>query len=190
MNVECQTIRVPTGVQDYRPALHGGIAAIEARRPDRARRPGCRPPRARGTHRPGIHGRTKEELGHEQLGDHEAASRRRPAHLRLLRTDPRHGHRYADRSGARRLGRGRPRSRRSRTTRSVWRGVSTRAIDDLMARAMAAGATAAKVCGAGGGGCLFCYGPPGARSAIADALARGGARLLEFRIEMEGLRFE
>ena len=29
MNVECQTIRVPTGVQDYRPALYGGIAAIE-----------------------------------------------------------------------------------------------------------------------------------------------------------------
>src|SRR4051812_45175982 len=29
MNVECQTIHVPTGVQDYRPALYGGIAAIE-----------------------------------------------------------------------------------------------------------------------------------------------------------------
>src|SRR3989442_11807775 len=29
MNVECQTIRVPTGVQDYRPALFGGVAAIE-----------------------------------------------------------------------------------------------------------------------------------------------------------------
>ena len=29
MNVECQTIKVPTGVQDYRPALYGGIAAIE-----------------------------------------------------------------------------------------------------------------------------------------------------------------
>ena len=32
MNVECQTIRVPTGVQDYRPALYGGIAAIELAR--------------------------------------------------------------------------------------------------------------------------------------------------------------
>ena len=29
MNVECQTIKVPTGVQDYRPALFGGIAAVE-----------------------------------------------------------------------------------------------------------------------------------------------------------------
>src|SRR4029453_16425577 len=31
MNIECQTIRVPTGVQDYRPAIYGGIAAIEPR---------------------------------------------------------------------------------------------------------------------------------------------------------------
>src|SRR5947208_15082786 len=29
MNVECQTIRVPTGVQDYRPALYGGVPAID-----------------------------------------------------------------------------------------------------------------------------------------------------------------
>ena len=28
-NVEAQVIGVPTGLQDYRPALHGGVAAIE-----------------------------------------------------------------------------------------------------------------------------------------------------------------
>src|SRR5206468_12758411 len=67
-------------------------------------------------------------------------------------------------------------------------GVTTPEIDDLIARAQAAGATAAKVCGAGGGGCLFCHGPPSARDAIAGALANGGARLLEYRIEAEGLR--
>ena len=66
--------------------------------------------------------------------------------------------------------------------------MTTATIDDLIARAMAAGATAAKVCGAGGGGCLFCYGPPAARPAIAAALCAGGARLLEYRIETEGLR--
>src|SRR5204863_2988525 len=65
-------------------------------------------------------------------------------------------------------------------------GVTTAVIDDLIARARAAGATAAKVCGAGGGGCLFCYGPPKARQSIADALAGGGARILDYRIETEG----
>jgi D-glycero-alpha-D-manno-heptose-7-phosphate kinase len=53
---------------------------------------------------------------------------------------------------------------------------------------MKAGATAAKVCGAGGGGCLFCYGPPESRASVAAALSSGGARLLEYRIETEGLR--
>ena len=56
MNVECQTIHVPTGVQDYRPALYGGIAAIELRcrrhRSCRARR---RPARSRTTHRRRLH---------------------------------------------------------------------------------------------------------------------------------------
>jgi D-glycero-alpha-D-manno-heptose-7-phosphate kinase len=67
-------------------------------------------------------------------------------------------------------------------------GVSTPAIDDLIARAMAAGATAAKVCGAGGGGCLFCYGPPAARDRIAAALTQGGARVLDYHVETDGLR--
>ena len=66
-------------------------------------------------------------------------------------------------------------------------GVSTAIIDDLIARAAAAGAVAAKVCGAGGGGCLFCFGPPERREAIREALAQGGARLLDFRIDRQGL---
>jgi D-glycero-alpha-D-manno-heptose-7-phosphate kinase len=66
--------------------------------------------------------------------------------------------------------------------------VTTPAIETLIARATGAGAVAAKVCGAGGGGCLFCYGPPSARSAIAEALTQGGARVLDYRIESEGLR--
>ncbi len=66
-------------------------------------------------------------------------------------------------------------------------GVTTPAIDDLIARAAAAGATAAKVCGAGGGGCMFCYGPPGKRADIAAALAGGGARALDYTFERHGL---
>src|SRR5204862_4706028 len=67
-------------------------------------------------------------------------------------------------------------------------GVTTPIIDELTARAAAAGATAAKVCGAGGGGWLFCYGPPEAKGAIGAALAAGSARVLDYRIETEGLR--
>jgi D-glycero-alpha-D-manno-heptose-7-phosphate kinase len=66
-------------------------------------------------------------------------------------------------------------------------GVTTPQIDALIARARAAGATAAKVCGAGGGGCLFCVGPPEHAEAIRGALAGGGARLLDYELERDGL---
>ena len=181
MNVEAQTIAVPTGLQDYRPALYGGMAALELECRRRAPRPARgRFPRAREPDRPLLHGRTAE-LGHQQLGNHEEAHRRRPARLRLLRAHPRHRGNDA-----------RVRSRRGdwdgvgvaiaeewENRKRLAPGVTTPAIDGLIARAMAAGATAAKVCGAGGGGCLFCYGPPDARAAIATALAAGGARLLD-----------
>jgi len=66
-------------------------------------------------------------------------------------------------------------------------GVTTPAIDALIARAGAAGSRAAKVCGAGGGGCLFCFADPPAVPAVKKALADGGARVLEYRIETQGL---
>ena len=66
-------------------------------------------------------------------------------------------------------------------------GVTTPAIDSLIARAMASGAKAAKVCGAGGGGCLFCIVAPDDAAAVRETLADGGARILDFRVETTGL---
>ena len=66
-------------------------------------------------------------------------------------------------------------------------GVTTPVIEDLIARARAAGAAAAKVCGAGGGGCLFCFGPPARQADIRAALEAGGARVLDYRFERQGL---
>ena len=66
-------------------------------------------------------------------------------------------------------------------------GVSTPVIDELVARAKQAGAIGAKVCGAGGGGCLFCFGPPDRREAIRAALTQAGARLLHITNDRHGL---
>lgn len=189
MNVECQTIRVPTGVQDYRPALYGGIAAIELGVTGIARKAidvdpadleqrivlaytGA--PRNSGTNNWAITKRHTDGDQHifdcfERIRDTAVAMR-----AALERGDwDEVGRQIAIEWDNR---------------KRLAPGVTTPAIDDLIARATAAGSTAAKVCGAGGGGCLFCYGPPHARAAIADALAAGGARLLDYRIETEGLR--
>lgn len=189
MNVECQTIRVPTGVQDYRPALYGGIAAIQLDVDGIHRvRIDVDPwdleqrivlaytglPRQSGTNNWEI---TKRHLDgdrgvfdcFERIRDTAAAM-----HVALGEGDWEEV--------------GRQIAVEWENRKQLAPGVTTAEIDDLIRRATAAGATAAKVCGAGGGGCLFCYGPPSARPSIASALARGGAHVLDFRVEMEGLR--
>ena len=190
MNVECQTIRVPTGVQDYRPALYGGVAAIELRvdgvgrvaldvdpreLEQRIVLAYTGAPRSSGTNNWAIIKRHIDGDRHvfdcfERIRDTATAMR-----AALQRGDWDEVGRHIAKEWENR--------------KQLAPGVTTPAIDDLIARASAAGATAAKVCGAGGGGCLFCYGPPQAHSAIAAALADGGARLLDYRIESEGLRF-
>jgi len=188
LNVEAQTIKVPTGLQDYRPAMYGGIAALELD-VDAIRRVPLHvdlgelqqrivlcytgEPRNSGTNNWEI---TKKHIDgdryvfdcFERIRDTAVAMR-----AALDRAD-------WDAVGL--------------AIREEWEnrkrlapGVTTASIDDLIARAMQAGATAAKVCGAGGGGCLFCYGPPDRRAAIADALAGGGARVLDYTFERHGL---
>jgi D-glycero-alpha-D-manno-heptose-7-phosphate kinase len=188
MNVEAQAIAVPTGLQDYRPALYGGIAALQLD-VDRLRRiPLDVPPseleqrlvlcytgepRNSGTNNWEI---TKKHIDgdarvfdcFERIRDTAAAMREALA--------------QADWDAV-----GSAIAAEWENRKRLAPGVTTPAIDALIERAKAAGATAAKVCGAGGGGCLFCFGAPGRRVAIREALAAGGAQLLDFTIERHGL---
>ena len=188
MNVEAQTINVPTGLQDYRPALYGGLAALELEVDGIRRVPldadlaelhrrvvlcYTGEPRNSGTNNWEI---TKRHIDGDQfIFDCFERIRDTAADMRtaLTRGD-------WDRVG--------------RAIRDEWSnrkrlapGVTTPTIDALIDGAMRAGAEAAKVCGAGGGGCLFCYGPPEHRDAITRALADGGARILEYQFERHGL---
>jgi len=188
MNIEAQVINVPTGLQDYRPALYGGVAALELEVDGIHRVPldidiaelekrlvlcYTGEPRNSGTNNWEI---TKKHIdGDRHVFDCFERIRDTAASMREA------------------LGRG-DWDAVSRAIADEWEnrkrlapGVTTAAIEDLIARAKAAGATAAKVCGAGGGGCMFCYGPPDQRDAIAAALTQGGARLLDFQIERHGL---
>jgi D-glycero-alpha-D-manno-heptose-7-phosphate kinase len=188
MNVEAQTIGVPTGLQDYRPALYGGIAALELgvdgvhRVPltvdpaDLERRIVLcytGEPHNSGTNNWAI---TKQHIdGNPHVFDCFE-------HIRDTAVVMREALERGDWDEV-----GRAIAREWDNRKRLAPGVTTPAIEDLIARAMAAGATAAKVCGAGGGGCLFAYAPPERRDAVAAALAAGGARLLEYRIERAGL---
>ena len=191
MNVEAQVIRVPTGVQDYRPAYYGGIAAIELR-PDRVERIAI-PVDAREleqrlvlayTGAPHFSGTNNWEITKKHIdGDTQvfdcfdrivaAAGALRDALSR------------ADWEGvARHL------NAEWEARKQLAPGVTTPMIDRLIDDATSAGARAAKVCGAGGGGCLFCLVDPENSAAVRHALSTGGARLLDYRIEADGLRVQ
>jgi D-glycero-alpha-D-manno-heptose-7-phosphate kinase len=188
MNVEAQTIKVPTGLQDYRPALYGGLAALELEVDGIHRVPldvdlrelnrrivlcYTGEPHFSGTNnweitKKHIDGDTHVFDCFERIRDTAAAMR-----TALVSGDwDATGRAIADEWENR---------------KRLAPGVTTPVIEDLIARARGAGATAAKVCGAGGGGCVFCYGPPTAAAGIREALAAGGARLIEFTFERHGL---
>jgi D-glycero-alpha-D-manno-heptose-7-phosphate kinase len=189
MNVEAQVVGVPTGMQDYRPAYYGGVAAIELR-PD-------------GVKRVPI-AVNPEELQRRIVlaytgAPHFSGTNNWEIMKRHIDGD-RHVFDCFDRIGEAAGG------VRDALSRGDWDGVAaqinlewearkrlapgvtTPVIDTLIADAFAAGARAAKVCGAGGGGCLFCLADPKDVPAVQRALTSGGARILEYRIETEGLR--
>src|SRR5687767_7825093 len=180
-DVEAQVIKVPTGLQDYRPAMYGGVAALEllAGQPKRValdvdprelerRVVLCYTgePRNSGTNNWEI---TKRHIDGDSLV-FDCFERIRDAAAAM-----RQGLVRADWEAV-----GKAIAWEWDTRKRLAPGVTTSSIDGLIARATAAGATAAKVCGAGGGGCLFCYGPPERREDIRQALADGGATLLDF----------
>jgi D-glycero-alpha-D-manno-heptose-7-phosphate kinase len=189
MNVEAQAIAVPTGVQDYRPALYGGVSAVElgvdaitrvaldvdaAELERRIVLAYTGAPRNSGTNNWEI---TKRHIdGDRQVFDCFERIRDTAVAMRaaLARGDWEEV--------------GRQIAAEWENRKRLAPGVTTPFIEELIARARGAGATAAKVCGAGGGGCIFFYARPADTAAVRAAVAAAGARPLEFRIETEGLQ--
>ena len=187
-NVEAQVIDVPTGVQDYRPALYGGVSAVELN-VDGVKRVALDVDPAElqsrlvlaytnASRNSGINNwdMTKRHID----GDTEV--RARFAKIRDVAVEMRDALQKRDWKAV-----GRHVADEWENRKRLAPGVSTPAIDAMLAAAVDAGAAGGKVCGAGGGGCLFCIGEPDRLPAIRNALVKNGARVLDFRIESEGL---
>lgn len=66
-------------------------------------------------------------------------------------------------------------------------GITTPQMDRLVERALAEGAEAAKVCGAGGGGCIAFLCAEGKKESVERALTEEGAEVLKWKVSREGL---
>ena len=187
-NVEAQVIQVPTGCQDYYPALYGGVSAIRLA-PD------------------GIHHQAipvdAEELDRRFVLAYTGAPRQSginnwrvfQAHINGDRKVFRNFHRIgeiaramhqalvrADWGEAARLLREEWKLRKTNAPR-----ITTPVIEKLINVARRDGALAAKVCGAGGGGCVVFLCEPEARGRVAKAISGHGGQVLPARVAREGL---
>ena len=71
--------------------------------------------------------------------------------------------------------------------RQLADGITTPEIDRIIARANSLGAGSAKICGAGGGGCVVLSVPRGRRASIEAGLRRDGLRVIDYTIAPRGL---
>ena len=69
-------------------------------------------------------------------------------------------------------------------------GITTPLIDRLIDVTRRAGSTGAKVCGAGGGGCVLFLVEPDAKQRVADLIEREGAKVLPVTVAPRGVRVQ
>jgi D-glycero-alpha-D-manno-heptose-7-phosphate kinase len=188
-NVEAQIIGVPTGAQDYYPAMYGGVNAIELG-PGGIRRVQIAidvhdlnerivlaytgVPRNSGINnwevtKAYIDGNRDVRRNFEQITSIACAMRlalEKPdwkETARLLREEWSHRRKNAP-------------------------GISTPFIDQLVKITRRAGAAGAKVCGAGGGGCVFFLVERGAKDKVSRAIEKAGAEILPVKVATHGVK--
>ena len=188
-NVEAQIIEVPTGCQDYYPALYGGVSAIRLD--------------ADGIHREAVP-IAPEEIESRFVLAYTGAPRKSginnwevfKAHINGDRRVFRNFERIAAIATAmhQALVAGQW-DEVARLLREEWKlrrsnapGITTPLIDKLVAASAKNGGLAAKVCGAGGGGCVVFLVEKGASSRVATAIGDAGARVLPLQVARDGLR--
>jgi len=187
-NVEAQVIDVPTGEQDYYPAAYGGLQAIHFS-PAGVRREEIHADLDRLSERlilvysglqrnSGIN--NWDVMKRHIDGDPVvyrafegiiAAANRALAALRrgdLDEIDDALAEEWANR-------------------RLLSSGITTREIDEIVSLAVSFGARSAKVCGAGGGGCVILSVPEGRRREIQEKLRERRVQVIDYQIARQGV---
>ena len=187
-DLETRLIGVPAGIQDYYPAVYGGIAALHLN--------------------PGAVIRHEIPLPVERLADHMLLHYTGVAHFSGTNNWEMYKRQI---DGKRKVHKGFERIAQSaadmekalvngdfraagealasewKNRKSLIAGISTPEIDAAIEAATRAGAWAGKVCGAGGGGCVVFLLPPDRRPDVREALSGVAGRILDATPVAHGL---
>ena len=188
-NIETQVIDVPAGTQDYYSAMYGGVQSIQ---PGMVKiEPQHLPMDLKDLnqrfvlcytgqpHHSGINnwsvykkvidGNAKTLKSLSRIADVVREMEKQLAQGRLNRFD----HWFNEEWKAR---------------KALAPGISTAKMDRMILAAKKKGALAAKVCGAGGGGCVAFFVPPKNREDVIQSLQKQGGNVLNFKFVSRGLR--
>lgn len=190
-NVEAQLIRVPTGCQDYYPALYGGASAIHLDPDGIHRRPIPVPLEdvdrrfvLAYTGAPRQSGINNWEVFKGHIGGDQHVFKNFESICDIAQAM----HQALNKPDWKEV---------TRLLREEWKlrrtnapGITTKFIDHLIAVAIKNGGRAAKVCGAGGGGCVVFLVEEDARDRVEMVLRAEKATVLPFRVAREGLTLQ
>ena len=188
-NIEAQIIRVPTGCQDYYPAMYGGVSAIEMG--------------PAGIRRVAIPV-SADELNARVVLAYTGVPRNSginnwevtKAHINGDKTVHKNFARIAEiANGMRAALEKSDWKEAAKLLRDEWShrrknapGITTPVIDHLIETTRKAGARAAKVCGAGGGGCVLFLVEPDAKSKVSELIRASGVEVLDVKVAAAGLK--
>ncbi len=187
-NIEAQIIRVPTGCQDYYPAMYGGVSAIELTEAGVVRKPVAVDLEDLNqrvvlayTGEPRNSGINNWEVMKAHI-DGDSGVHRNFDRIAAIARAMRQALEKPDWDEVARLLREEWSNRKKNAP-----GITTPLIDRLVSVTRRAGAVGAKVCGAGGGGCVLFLVKPGAKDRVAGAIEREGATVLPVRVAPRGV---
>jgi D-glycero-alpha-D-manno-heptose-7-phosphate kinase len=190
-DLETRLLAVPAGIQDYYPPVYGGLAALHLNPGKVVRHPIALPVDRLAEHmllhytgvahfsgtnnwdiyKRQIDGKKKVHKGLSKIAESAIEMERALEAGNMEAAGAALGHEWANR-------------------KALIDGISTPEIEQAIDAALAAGAWAGKVCGAGGGGCIIFLMPPNRRDAVRDALGSVPGRVIDAHPVAHGLTID
>ena len=190
-NIETQVIDVPAGTQDYYAAMYGGVQSIQPGMVKVEPRP--LPVDLKDLNRRFVLCYTGQPH-HSGINNWSVYKKTIDGNAKVLKSLSRIAE--VARQMEKILAQGRL-SRFDHWFNEEWKarkalapGISTASMDRMIRAARRKGALAAKVCGAGGGGCVAFFVKPGSKSYIEQEISKTGGHILNFRFVRRGLQVQ
>ncbi|MZH02093.1 MAG: GHMP kinase [Nitrospinae bacterium] len=188
-NIETQVIKVPAGCQDYFPAMYGGIRkVVPSVQGTGTEKFGISPAELTRhfvlcyTGKPRNSGINNWEVTKKAVDGNRTVVR----HLESIRDCAVEMEQALSKGQLNKLAPIFAKEWKAR--KQLAPTISTPQMDKLIRSAMKKGALAAKVCGAGGGGCVAFIVPPAQKQSVIEELTSKGGQVLPFRFVSRGLR--